>query len=554
MPIPLPNWSKTKTTSKQGFDKVWQWTDKLGAPVNRLSNKLGAEAFWPTSLDKESDKAARILQSFCKDGFYAEKEEYAPVGDTPSGKQRVIKKIPSEVIRKAKGLAIFTTMRSGLWISGAGGSGVLVGRTASGEWSPPSGILLHTAGLGFLVGIDIYDCVIVINTEKALQAFTKVRCTVGGELSAVAGPVGVGGILDSEVHKRQSPMWTYLKSRGFYAGVQVDGTVIIERTDENERFYRQKIGCQDILAGKVRHAPYETRTLMATIKAAQGDTDVDGNVLPSSEPTPGDMQLERMGEADGFGLPAADDPDPFGVRALEMEGLEIKEAGTQSRPSGDAFEYKPSAHSPIYNTYGRKSVESIAKRGSKQSISSIERGTQTEETAGQAISHKLGETNGNGLKVELPTGVDGREIANGATSPVLAKARLVSIPKRIPPTLPPRSPYRTSSAIEADSANEAITLAEPRKSEIDHNRLSPGKAGFDEVSMSGSDYSHEAPISMNDHETDESPPVYSQIGEGGGKFLNGSEEFLSMPNTPVGSTGSSRHKEDVKENVKEDFS
>jgi hypothetical protein len=60
-------WSKTKTNSKAGFDKVYTWVDKLGAPVNRLSNKVGSEAFWPTTLDVESDKAARILKSFCSE-------------------------------------------------------------------------------------------------------------------------------------------------------------------------------------------------------------------------------------------------------------------------------------------------------------------------------------------------------------------------------------------------------------------------------------------------------------------------------------------------------
>lgn len=58
-------WSKTKKGSKLGFDKLYTLVDKLGPPVNKLSNKLGAEAFWPTTLDKESDKAARILRSFC---------------------------------------------------------------------------------------------------------------------------------------------------------------------------------------------------------------------------------------------------------------------------------------------------------------------------------------------------------------------------------------------------------------------------------------------------------------------------------------------------------
>lgn len=75
--------------------------------------------------------------------------------DGPQQKQKVVKKIPEQVIRNAKGLAIFTTMRTGLWVSGAGGSGVLVARKADGTWSPPSGIMLHTAGLGFLVGIDM---------------------------------------------------------------------------------------------------------------------------------------------------------------------------------------------------------------------------------------------------------------------------------------------------------------------------------------------------------------------------------------------------------------
>ncbi len=65
----LPSWDTTKTQSKKGFDKVWGWADKLGAPVNRLSNRIGSEAFWPTTLDKESAKAARILRSFCSEHY-----------------------------------------------------------------------------------------------------------------------------------------------------------------------------------------------------------------------------------------------------------------------------------------------------------------------------------------------------------------------------------------------------------------------------------------------------------------------------------------------------
>lgn len=386
----LPSWDKTKTTSKKGFDKVWGWADKLGAPVNRLSNRIGSEAFWPTTLDKESDKAARILRSFCKDGFYTEPER--PAQDGPNQKQRVLKKIPQKVIQNAVGLAIFTTMRTGLWVSGAGGSGVLVARKEDGSWSPPSGILLHTAGLGFLVGVDIYDCVVVINNRKALDAFTKIRATLGGEISAVAGPVGAGGVLENDGKWKQMnrPVFTYLKSRGFYAGVQVDGTIIIERTDENARFYGETIGVADILAGKTRHSPPEIKMLMETLKAAEGRTDVDEDLMDELEgqPAPGDVNVDAPNDGKIFGIPDPDDPDPYGVHALEKQGFEIHEAATRSRPSSEQFEYKPSPSSPIYGKFYRRSLEAKSNRESRassfashtrnRSYTTSEAGTQTE--------------------------------------------------------------------------------------------------------------------------------------------------------------------------------
>lgn len=595
----LPSWSTTKTTSKQSFDKVYNLVDKLGAPVNKLSNKLGSEAFWPTTLDKESDKAARILRSFCKDGFYVEEENHLSNGvvdaEKPSGKQRVVKKIPTEVIKRAKGLAIFTTMRTGLWVSGAGGSGILVGRKEDGSWSAPSGILLHTAGLGFMVGVDIYDCVVVINTDKALEAFTKIRATVGGEISVVAGPVGVGGILETELHKRQAPVFNYMKSRGFYAGVQIDGTVIIERGDENERFYGQKLSVAEILAGKVTHEPYEVRTLMATIKAAQGDN-VDEGLIAPAEPTPGDFEVADE-PATRFGLPPSeDDPDPYGVHALEEQGMEIKEiteAGTVHRPSSDAFEYKPSPHSPIFSNFNRQN--SIANRDPRRdsgrlSIASTDRGTQTAEPLQMPNFTSSPKDSSNPSPVTKTSQNLADDVDDGGPlqdldsheeqvqeMPVIQRAKVVTIPKRIPPALPPRSPYRNSGsksddlptsplAQEHEVSGLGINLTSPTddhiqkesepfpvesQSELDDKlteihlgpsrdveRLSPMKDGFDEVSMSGSDYSRtpaETPIRMEDNEA--SSGLAASAGkenEGPIKALiHDDEVFHSIPNTPL---------------------
>jgi lipid-binding SYLF domain-containing protein len=528
-------WQKTKRYSKKGFDKAWDAVDKLGAPVNRLSNRLGAEAFWPMAIDKESDKAARILRSFVKDGFYAPESEVGTDEqgkiNRPKGKQRVIKKIPTEVIKNAKGLAIFTTMRTGLWVSGSGGSGVLLARIAeTGEWSPPSGIMLHTAGIGFLAGVDIYDCVVVINTYEALEAFKKVRCTLGGEVSATAGPVGMGGVLESEVHKRQAPIWTYMKSKGLYAGIAVDGTIIIERTDENEKFYGERISVTDILAGKVRHPPDSIKTLHQTIKAAQGDTDVDETLVASPGETPGDMEVAAEDEQH-FGVPDADDPDPYGVKALEAEGLFIREAGTKVRPSPDIFEFRPNPTSPVFATFSRRSVDSSPRnswRTSMQSYSYSDRGTQTDDAAltattsvsrasswsaresmgGRSVNRwedeahwdnvpihdgeeeKEDERELNGpVEEEEKHAVDDDEdfevhevISATITkqksapeeevspadskrmSPTFTRARLVSIPKRTPPALPPRHPRHTWGSGSSRESTSPTALSQSSRS------------------------------------------------------------------------------------------
>jgi len=172
--------------------------------------------------------------------------------------------------------------------------------------------------------------------------------------------------------------------------------VIIERTDENERFYGQRIGVADILAGKARHPPYEIKMLMETVKAAEGRSDVDRAMMEelADQPAPGDVDVESPTAHNGpvFGIPEPDDPDPFGVLALEKEGLEIREAGSRSRPSSTQFEYNPSPTSPIYSKFHRRSMDTLGTRSNRESYmsnissrarTSIDRATQTTEMGTQ---------------------------------------------------------------------------------------------------------------------------------------------------------------------------
>ncbi|KAK3328071.1 hypothetical protein B0T19DRAFT_423616 [Cercophora scortea] len=158
-----------------------------------------------------------------------------------------------------------------------------------------------------MVGLDIYDCVCVLRTPEAVRAFTRPRVSLGGEIGLVAGPVGAGAAVDAAIGARSTkPVWSYMKSRGLYAGVQADGTVVIARPDANAAFYgRGGITAEEILAGNVPSSaaqqggggaamwPLGGRRLMEVLKAAEGRRDVDEGVLREvgGGPTLGDLGM-----------------------------------------------------------------------------------------------------------------------------------------------------------------------------------------------------------------------------------------------------------------------
>ncbi|KAI0383768.1 hypothetical protein F5Y04DRAFT_249651 [Hypomontagnella monticulosa] len=367
-------------TRKNSVDIVRGWADKIPSPVNRLStSRLSKDAFWPATLDKECDKAARILKSFCSDGFSTPDDRPGSPSTCSStqSSHRFLKKIPPRIIQNAVGLAVFTSMRSGIWTSGSGGSGILIARKTDGTWSPPSGLMLQTASLRFVFGVDIYDCVLVINNFTVLEAFARARLTLGTDVSLTPGPLVSLGLLENDV------TWTdlsdraivYIKAKGQSAEVKLDGIVVSERADENERFYGMKIGVAKILAGDINQSMPQTRPLTEVLKAAEGRTDYDTALVEqlSSQPAPGDTTIESPHGAvppPPFGVPDVDDPDPFGVLALEMAGMGIREAGTRLRPDSSQFEYNPSPTSPFFPRVGRQSVDTFMSRSNRGSYMS----------------------------------------------------------------------------------------------------------------------------------------------------------------------------------------
>jgi lipid-binding SYLF domain-containing protein len=166
--------------------------------------------------------------------------------------------IPPAVLRDAKGLAILTMTKAGFIVSGRGGTGVIVARTENG-WSGPSAIGTGGLGVGFQAGVQVSEYVIVLNTQEAVNAFSKGRnVTLGGNLSAAIGPLGRS--VEAGVTP-QAAIYTYSRNQGIFAGVSLEGTVIGTRYEANEQYYGRPVFPLDILAGKEKPPPSAQKLL-----------------------------------------------------------------------------------------------------------------------------------------------------------------------------------------------------------------------------------------------------------------------------------------------------
>jgi lipid-binding SYLF domain-containing protein len=167
------------------------------------------------------------------------------------------KGIPGRVIRNAKGLAIITVVKVGFGISGKGGQGVVVARTGRG-WSGPSFVGTGGAGWGPQIGAQVTDFVFVLNSNRAVRAFSRDgNVTLGVDASVAAGPVG------RDAHAGVTPtaaIYTYSRSKGLFAGASLEGAVIATQKTANARYYGRPARAIDILAGRVA-APAGARAL-----------------------------------------------------------------------------------------------------------------------------------------------------------------------------------------------------------------------------------------------------------------------------------------------------
>jgi lipid-binding SYLF domain-containing protein len=181
--------------------------------------------------------------------------------------------IPPALLEDAYGIMVIPgVVKVGFVIAARHGRGVLVVRKKEGGWSNPCFISLSAGSIGWQVGAQATDVVLVFKSRRSVDAITKGKFTLGADASIAAGPVGRSAGAGTDVEFK-AEIYSYSKSRGFFAGISLEGASLQIDHKANKAFYDQEdISPKDILYNPERKTPKPAKPFLKTLtKYAKSD-------------------------------------------------------------------------------------------------------------------------------------------------------------------------------------------------------------------------------------------------------------------------------------------
>lgn len=160
------------------------------------------------------------------------------------------KAIPMQITQSATCVAVIPGMIKGAFIFGGHrGKGVVTCRTGHG-WSAPVFITMTGGSWGLQLGGQSTDLILVAVNHKGFQNLIKSKFKIGAGASAAAGPVGRNTQMATN-WKMQSELLTWSRSRGLFAGIDLNGTAVTTDQGANDLFYHSYHTPEQILKGEV---------------------------------------------------------------------------------------------------------------------------------------------------------------------------------------------------------------------------------------------------------------------------------------------------------------
>ena len=173
------------------------------------------------------------------------------------------KGIPDKIMSDAKCIAVIPSMvKIAVGFGGNHGKGVATCRTENGRWSAIAPITITGGSWGLQLGGQAVDLVMIVMNDEGMKHMLSSKFKIGADASAAAGPVGRHAGADTD-WKMKSEVLTYSRSRGLFAGVDLNGAAVTQDKDETRILYGKFVPFEDILDGKVRRTNWSRPFLSA---------------------------------------------------------------------------------------------------------------------------------------------------------------------------------------------------------------------------------------------------------------------------------------------------
>ena len=174
--------------------------------------------------------------------------------------------IPQELIDKAECIIVFpSVLKAAFVIGGSYGRGAMTCRSGehfTGPWSAPTLMALEGGSIGFQLGGQATDFVLLVMNTRGARAILSNKVKLGADASAAAGPKGRTANASTDVSLRAEVL-SYSRARGLFAGLSLEGSTVRPDNDANERIYGKKIDAESIVFKGAVAVPPAAQKLIA---------------------------------------------------------------------------------------------------------------------------------------------------------------------------------------------------------------------------------------------------------------------------------------------------
>jgi lipid-binding SYLF domain-containing protein len=192
--------------------------------------------------------------------------------------------IPDRLLERAYGIAVIPDMtKIAFFAGGRRGHGVLVVRDKAGRFTSPVFITLTGGSFGWQWGAQSTDLVLVFTTSKGVEGITGGKVTLGADASVAAGPVGRTASADTDTSFK-AEVYSYSRTRGVFAGIALDGSVLTINDKANDAFYKKHdVLASDLISGSVTSNDDAAKRFLAAVSTSTRGSEQSSSAAPPAE-------------------------------------------------------------------------------------------------------------------------------------------------------------------------------------------------------------------------------------------------------------------------------